>query len=87
VSIVAWFALGLLGGGVVGWLRRRRGRLLLGDMVVGVLGAILGGFMASVTLGLDISGIDWISMLVAAVGAALLIAILSTLPPNTELYE
>jgi uncharacterized membrane protein YeaQ/YmgE (transglycosylase-associated protein family) len=40
-----------------------------------------------VTLGLDISGIDWTSMLVAAVGAALLIALLSTLPPNTELYE
>jgi uncharacterized membrane protein YeaQ/YmgE (transglycosylase-associated protein family) len=86
VSILAWFALGLLGGGVVGWLRRRRGRLLLGDMVVGVLGAILGGFMASVTLGLDISVIDWTSVLVAALGAALLIALLNTLPA-TEVFE
>ena len=86
MSILAWIALGLLGGAAVGWLRHRRGRLLLGDMVVGVLGAILGGFMASVTLGLDISGIDWTSMLVAAVGAALLIAILSTLSP-TEIYD
>jgi len=86
VSILAWIILGLFGGASVGWLRHRHGRLLLGDMVVGVLGAILGGFMASVTLGLDISGIDWTSCLVAAVGAALLIAILNTLSP-TEIYE
>ena len=86
MSILVWIALGLLGGAAVGWLRRRRGRVLLGDMVVGILGAILGGFMASVTLGLDISGIDWISVLVAALGAALLIAILNALPA-TEIYE
>ena len=61
-------------------------RLLLGDMVVGVLGAILGGFMASVTLGLDISGIDWTSLLVAAVGAAILIVVLNALPA-TEIYD
>jgi uncharacterized membrane protein YeaQ/YmgE (transglycosylase-associated protein family) len=86
VSILAWIVLGLFGGASVGWLRHRRGRLLLGDMVVSVLGAILGGFMASVTLGLDITGIDWTSCLVAAVGAALLIAILNTLSPS-ELFE
>ena len=86
MSIVAWIALGLVGGAAVGWLRRRRGRLLLGDMVVGVLGAVLGGFMASVMLGLDITEINWTSVLVAAVGAALLILILNALPA-TEVYE
>ncbi len=86
MSIVAWIALGLIGGAAVGWLRGRRGRLLLGDMVVGVLGAVLGGFMASVTLGLDIADIDWTSVLVAAVGAAILILVLNALPA-TEIYE
>jgi uncharacterized membrane protein YeaQ/YmgE (transglycosylase-associated protein family) len=86
MSILAWIALGLVAGAAVAWLRGRRGRLLLGDMVAGVLGAVLGGFMASVTLGLDISGIDWISVLVAAVGAAILILILNTLPAN-EIYD
>ena len=86
MSILAWIALGLIGGTVVGWLRGQRGRVLLGDCVVGVLGAVLGGFMASVTLGLDISGIDWTSLLVAAVGAAILIVVLNALPA-TEIYD
>jgi uncharacterized membrane protein YeaQ/YmgE (transglycosylase-associated protein family) len=86
VSILAWMAVGLVGGGVAGWLWGGRGRMLLGDAVVGVLGAILGGFMASVLLGLDISGIDLTSLLVAAIGAALLIVVLHALPAS-QLFE
>jgi uncharacterized membrane protein YeaQ/YmgE (transglycosylase-associated protein family) len=81
VSIVAWVVLGLVGGAVAGWLWGGRRRTLLGDAVVGVLGAVLGGFMASVTLGLDITQLDGTSLLVAAVGAAILILILHALPP------
>ena len=86
MSILAWIALGLLGGSVAGWLWGGRGRVLLGDAVVGVLGAILGGFMASVMLGLDVTGIDLTSLLVAALGAALLIVILHALPA-TRVFE
>ena len=86
MSILAWIVLGLVGGGVAGWLWGGRGRVLLGDAVVGVLGAILGGFMASVMLGLDISDIDLTSLLVAAIGAALLIVILHALPA-TQIFE
>lgn len=80
MSILAWIGLGLVGGAVVGWLWGLRGRALLADGVVGVLGAVLGGFLASVLLGLDIAGLDVTSILVAAVGAALLILILHALP-------
>lgn len=86
MSIVAWIALGLVGGALAGRLWGLRGGALAGHAVVGMLGAILGGFMASVMLGLDISGIDGTSVLVAAVGAAILIIILHALPP-TEVFE
>ena len=86
MSIVAWIALGLLGGTLAGWLWGGRGRVLLGDAVVGVLGVILGGFMASVMLGLDVTGIDVTSLLVAALGAALLIVVLHALPA-TQIFE
>ena len=86
MSIVAWIGLGLLGGGLAGWLWGLRRSALLGHAVVGMLGAILGGFMASVMLGLDISGIDGTSVLVAAFGAAVLVVILHALPPG-EVFE
>jgi uncharacterized membrane protein YeaQ/YmgE (transglycosylase-associated protein family) len=86
VSIVAWVVLGLVGGAIAGWLLGDRARALLGDVVVGVLGAILGGFMASVLLGLDIAAFDVTSVLVAAVGAAILILILHALPA-TEVFD
>ena len=86
MSILAWIGLGLVGGAVVGWLWGLRGRALLADGVVGVLGAVLGGFLASVLLGLDIAGLDGTSILVAAVGAALLILILHALPA-TDVFE
>jgi len=86
VSILAWIVLGLFGGAAAGWLMRVRGRALLSDAVVGVLGAVLGGFLAAALLGLDITGIDWTSVLVAALGAALLILILHALPA-TDIFE
>ena len=86
MSIVAWIALGLLGGAAAGWLWGLRGRALLSNAVVGMLGAVLGGFMASVTLGLDIAEIDGTSVLVAAVGAAVLILIVNALPA-TDVYD
>ena len=86
MSVLAWIALGAVGGAVAGWRLRQRGRALLGDVVVGVLGAILGGFMASALLGLDVSGLDPISLLVAAVCAGLLILIMHALPA-ADVYE
>jgi uncharacterized membrane protein YeaQ/YmgE (transglycosylase-associated protein family) len=80
MSVLVWIGLGMVGGVAAGWFMHVRGRALLGDVVVGVLGAILGGFMAAVLLGLDISGLDPTSSLVAALGAGLLILILHMLP-------
>ena len=84
--MLAWIALGLLGGAAAGWLMHQRGRALVSDVVVGVLGAVLGGFMAAVLLGLDIADVDMTSVLVAAFGAFLLIAVLHALPP-ADVFE
>jgi len=86
VSVLAWIALGLVGGAAAGWLMRQRWRALVSDVVVGVLGAVLGGYMAAVLLGLDIADIDMTSVLVAAAGAALLLLILHALPA-TDVFE
>jgi uncharacterized membrane protein YeaQ/YmgE (transglycosylase-associated protein family) len=86
VSVLVWIALGLLGGLLCGWLLRTRGRSLLADMAVGVVGAILGGFIAAVLLGLDVADLDGTSIAVAALGAALLLLVLHALP-SIDVYE
>jgi uncharacterized membrane protein YeaQ/YmgE (transglycosylase-associated protein family) len=86
VSVLAWIALGLLGGLVCGWLLRARGRSLLADAAVGMVGAILGGFAAAALLGLDVADLEPTSILVAAIGAAVLILVLHTLP-SVEIFD
>lgn len=86
MSILVWIALGIVGGLACGWFLRSRGRALLGDVAVGVLGAIIGGFLAAVLLGLEIADFDPTSTLVAAMGAALLILILHSLP-SVDVFE
>jgi uncharacterized membrane protein YeaQ/YmgE (transglycosylase-associated protein family) len=86
MSIVAWICLGLVGGAVVGFLTGGRGRELLSCAVVGVIGAVIGGFMAAVMLGLDISGIDGTTVLVAGV-AALALILFERAIPATDVFE
>ena len=86
MSVLVWIALGMLGGLAAGWFLGVRGRPLWGDVVVGLMGALLGGFMAALLLGLDVADLDFTSVLVAAMGAALLILILHSLP-STDVFE
>jgi len=54
--------------------------------VVGVMGALIGGFLAAVLLGLDISGVDGTTLLVASFGALALI-LLQRAIPATDVFE
>ncbi len=86
MSIVAWICLGVLGGAIVGWLTGSRGRALLSSCVVGGMGAVIGGFLAAAMLGLDITGIDTTSVLVAGVGALALVLFERAIPA-TDVFE
>lgn len=74
-GLIAWLIIGAVAGWLAGTFVKGGGFGLLGDIVVGIIGAFIGGWLAGV---LHISvGSGWISsILVAAVGAALLLLIL-----------
>jgi uncharacterized membrane protein YeaQ/YmgE (transglycosylase-associated protein family) len=57
-----------------------RGFGVLGNIVVGIVGAIIGGFLASTFLGLDVSGFSLPSILVAFLGAIVFLLILRAVP-------
>ena len=70
-----WFALiGLVAGWLAGLLVKGGGFGVVGDIVVGVLGALVGGFLFS-ALGLSSGGSLVGAIIVATIGAIVLIAI------------
>jgi uncharacterized membrane protein YeaQ/YmgE (transglycosylase-associated protein family) len=73
---LAWIVLGLLAGLIAKWImpgKDPRGCLV--TIVVGIVGALLGGFLAT-KLGFGgVSGLDWRSLVIAVLGSMLLLFI------------
>ncbi|AXI03116.1 GlsB/YeaQ/YmgE family stress response membrane protein [Aquirhabdus parva] len=71
-----WFLLiGLVAGWLAGLLVKGGGFGIIGDMIVGVLGAFIGGFIFT-KLGVSAGGGTIGSIIVATIGAIILIFIL-----------
>ncbi len=80
MSILAWLLVGLVSGWLAGVVMKGGGYGCIGDIVVGVLGALVGGFLSGLLLGNDyITGFNLSTIVVAFLGAVTLIAILRTL--------
>ena len=74
-GILAWLIIGAIAGWLAGVFVKGGGFGLVGDIVVGIIGAFIGGWLASV-LHIHV-GAGWISSIItAAVGASLLLFIL-----------
>ncbi len=75
MGILSWIILGLIAGWIAGMIMKGGGYGIVGDLVVGVLGALVGGWLGSALLGLDVTGFNFTSLVLAIVGAIILIAI------------
>ena len=76
MSIIGWIILGLIAGWLAGQFMRGGGYGIVGDIVLGILGALVGGWITSALLGRDmVNGFNIESLIVAVLGAILLIAI------------
>ena len=75
MSIIAWILLGLVAGWLAGQVMRGGGYGILGDIVLGIIGAFVGGFLSSALLGIDVTGFNLTSVLIALAGAVIVIAI------------
>lgn len=78
MSVLSWVVVGLIAGFLAGQVMRGGGYGLIGDLIVGVLGGLLGGWIGTTFLGITggVSGINLESILIAFAGAVLLILIL-----------
>ncbi|MBO0705903.1 MAG: GlsB/YeaQ/YmgE family stress response membrane protein [Candidatus Dormibacteraeota bacterium] len=74
-GVIAWIVIGLLAGAISGRLVRGRGYGCLIDIVVGIVGAFVGGFIISLFFPRTEFGFIG-SLLVAIGGAAVLLILL-----------
>ena len=78
-SWISWIVVGLISGTIAARVVAGRGFGCVADMVVGVAGAIIGGFMLSALFGASGTVGFWGSIIVAFIGAAVLLAVLKLL--------
>ncbi len=86
MSILSWLVVGLIAGWLASHLMKGRGYGCLGDTLVGIAGALIGGFLATALFGGDyLTGINLTTVFVAIGGAILLILIVRMLPGRSPL--
>jgi uncharacterized membrane protein YeaQ/YmgE (transglycosylase-associated protein family) len=75
MSILAWIVLGLIAGFVASLMVNKRGSGMLLDIVLGVVGALVGGFLFNQFGAAGVTGFNIYSLLVAVVGAVVVLFI------------
>lgn len=75
LGIIGWLIIGV----VAGWLAEKvmgRNHGLLTNLIVGVIGALLGGFISNNIFGTPVGGFNFVTLIVAFLGACLLLFLL-----------
>jgi len=78
MGIITWIIFGALAGWLASIIMRNNAEQgALGNIIVGILGALLGGFLVQALTGNDgVSGFNIGSLIVAILGACVLIAVM-----------
>ena len=77
MTILSWIVVGLIAGFLAGVVVKGSGFGLIGDLIVGVVGGLLGGWISVNLLHLgSMTGINIESILIAFVGAVILLLVL-----------
>ena len=83
MSLLAWIVLGLVAGFIASKMVSGTGQGAILDIVLGVIGAVIGGWLFN-TFGMaGVSGFNLYSLLVAVVGAIVLLVVYHALSRST----
>jgi uncharacterized membrane protein YeaQ/YmgE (transglycosylase-associated protein family) len=69
MSFIAWIVVGIIGGFIGSLVVNKRGEGIVGDLFVGVIGAVVAGWAFNALGHSGVTGINLYSILVSAVGA------------------
>ena len=75
MSIVAWILLGLVSGFIASKVLNRGGEGVVLDIVLGIVGAVVGGFLFNMVGSVGVTGLNLWSIVVSVVGAMVVLGI------------
>jgi uncharacterized membrane protein YeaQ/YmgE (transglycosylase-associated protein family) len=75
MSIIGWLILGLIGGFVASKIVNKTGVGVVLDIVLGIVGAVVGGWLFAALGGTGVTGFNLYSMFVAVIGAIIVLVL------------
>ncbi len=79
-SLLIWAIIGLIAGWLAGNFTRGAGYGVVGNIVVGLIGALVGGFLAQALFNIDTTtGFNLTTIITAFIGAVLFVVILNAI--------
>jgi uncharacterized membrane protein YeaQ/YmgE (transglycosylase-associated protein family) len=75
MSIIAWLILGLVAGFIASRIVNKAGEGFILDIVLGIIGAIVGGVVFSAFGASGVTGLNLWSMIVAIIGSIIVLVI------------
>jgi uncharacterized membrane protein YeaQ/YmgE (transglycosylase-associated protein family) len=75
MSILAWIVLGLIAGFIGSKIVNKSGEGLLLDIILGIVGAIVGGWLFSVFGAHGVTGVNIYSLVVAVIGSIVVLVV------------
>jgi len=82
VTLVVWLAIGAIAGWLAGQIMKGRSFGLVGDIIVGIVGAVVAGFVLPM-LGIQIGGGMLAAIINAVIGACLLLFVIGVMKKKT----
>lgn len=75
MSFIVWIVLGLIAGFIASKIINKRGEGLIRDILLGVIGAVVGGWLFHAFGMSGVTGLNIYSLIVAVIGAVVVLVI------------
>ncbi len=73
MSIIYWIIFGLIAGGIANFISPSPFGGIVGSIILGIIGAVVGGLLGQKFFGVDVTGFNLTSIVVAVIGALIVL--------------